>query len=46
MVVSDFYFNVWMKIIEEKTFQINSFTFIFLRKEVVTSNDIIAGDGR
>ena len=35
MVVSDIYFNVSMIIIEETTFQINSFTSIFLGKDVV-----------
>ena len=33
-VVSDVYFNVSMKIVEELTFQINSFTFMFLGKDV------------
>ena len=34
-VVSDVYFNVLMNIIEEVTFQINCFTFIFLGKDVI-----------
>ena len=35
MVVSDVYLNVLMIIIEEIKFQINSFTFLFLGKDVV-----------
>ena len=32
--VSDIYFNVSMKIIEEITFQINSFTFILVKPKI------------
>ena len=40
MVVSDVYFNVSIIIIEEFTFQINSFMFIFLGKDVVIRGEV------
>ena len=40
MVVGAVYFNVSMIIIEEITFQINAFTFIFLVKDAVIKGEV------
>ena len=41
MVVSDVYFNVSMKFIEELTFQINSLTFYFRVGESETKDNYL-----
>ena len=42
-VVCDVYFNISMNIIEEKTFKINSFTFIYASSVILISLPVMMG---